>query len=159
MKVAIGFTLAAVLSVGLAPGDEIRAASEAAVAGLLVGCWTQDPTEIDLRSEKRGYHNTHTICFEAQGQVSMDTWSWSETSAHASEAVGTFSLFEQKLLLDGSESGDGWLFERTKLSCDAAVGEARLLLQNCIGSGPYPSGAARPDEAIGQFTFQRRADS
>jgi hypothetical protein len=131
---------------------------EDSLATSLIGCWTQDPTPLEQQFEADGFFNTHTLCFNAGGQLAMDTFSSSTQSAHASEAAGLYELKGRKLLLDGGEAADGWLFERVKVNCDTAVSGQTLRLLNCIGSGPWPSGEQGPEEALDDVSFQRKVD-
>lgn len=141
--------------------EDVRStlADALAFGRLLRGCWSEDSTPLEQRLRPHGYSNDHTLCFKAGGVVYMDTVSQSETTMHASEATGAYALLDQKLRLDGGEAGDGWLFDRRLVACDAMVGPTTLRLFNCIGAEPMADGGPVPGERLPDLTFQRQPKS
>lgn len=110
----------------VAVGQDVRAASEKEMADLLLGCWREE-LPIELKDWQ------HDVCFGTRGAVAtpMTTCGTYHGCSHA-VGRGTYLLVDGKLVLQGSETDQGWIFYRAKLSCDVLIDPGRAIkLMNC----------------------------
>lgn len=135
---------------------DVRPASEDEITSALQGCWDQEASFRVKQFERAGFFNEHTVCFGPKDRVRASWVGGDTASIEAGDAEGTFRLEAGKLVL--TNLGD--YLGRDQVSCDVLMraDHAVVRFENCLGSGPYPSGAPQDPSAIPNLSFSKVAE-
>lgn len=135
---------------------EVRPASEDEITSALQGCWNQEASFRLKQFERAGFFNEHTVCFGPEDRAHASWVGGDAIGIEAGGDAGTFQLEAGKLVLTNL----GNYLGRDQVSCDVIMrsDHAVVRFENCLGSGPYPSGAPQDPTVIPNMSFSKVAE-
>ena len=124
------------LLVGLVPatGEDVRAASDMEMVGLLSGCWRQERAPDKMSELFDAAH--YDVCFGEKGSLTTPIVTCSVQHGCTDDVGrGRYGVADAKLHIAVDEDW-GFIFGRPNLSCDVLAAPGRAIkLMNCVGSG------------------------